>query len=85
MHDSERYSSDSRFSQGIEKQVLRLAQDGNAGGKGIEMETVELESMAIQMPEVDGHPNREPFRGVLTLIDVASDRRLLALAGIGWC
>jgi hypothetical protein len=38
------------------------------------MHTVELESMAIEMPEVDGHPNREPFRGVLTLIDVASDR-----------
>jgi hypothetical protein len=38
------------------------------------METVELESMAIEMPAVEGHPNREPFRGVLTLIDVASDR-----------
>jgi hypothetical protein len=35
---------------------------------------IELESMAIEMPEVDGHPNREPFRGVLTLVDVASDR-----------
>jgi len=38
------------------------------------METVELESMALEMPEVEGHPNREPFRGVLTLIDVASER-----------
>jgi len=38
------------------------------------MNTVELESMAIEMPEVEGHPNREPFRGVLTLVDVASDR-----------
>jgi hypothetical protein len=38
------------------------------------METVELESMALDMPEVAGHPNREPFRGVLTLIDVPSDR-----------
>lgn len=35
---------------------------------------IELESMAIEMPEVEGHPNREPFRGVLTLVDVASDR-----------
>jgi hypothetical protein len=43
-------------------------------GQGRQMETVELESMAIEMPEVDGHPNREPFRGVLTLLDVASDR-----------
>ena len=36
--------------------------------------TTELESMAIEMPEVAGHPNREPFRGVLTVIDVASDK-----------
>ena len=38
------------------------------------METVALESMALEMPEVNGHPNREPFRGVLTLIDIPSDR-----------
>ncbi len=38
------------------------------------MVTVELESMALDLPEVAGHPNREPFRGVLTLIDVPSDR-----------
>jgi hypothetical protein len=35
---------------------------------------IELESMAIEMPVVAGHPNREPFRGVLTLVDVPSDR-----------
>jgi hypothetical protein len=35
---------------------------------------IDLESMAIEMPEVEGHPNREPFRGVLTLLDVASDK-----------
>jgi len=35
---------------------------------------IQLESMAIEMPAVLGHPNREPFRGVLTLIDVPSDR-----------
>ena len=35
---------------------------------------IELESMAIEMPRVAGHPNREPFRGVLTLVDVVSDR-----------
>jgi hypothetical protein len=33
-----------------------------------------LESMAIEMPAVFGHPNRVGFRGVLTLVDVASDR-----------
>jgi hypothetical protein len=36
--------------------------------------TIELESMAIAMPEVEGHPNREPFCGVLTLVDVPSQR-----------
>jgi hypothetical protein len=35
---------------------------------------IELESMAIEMPRVTDHPNREAFRGVLTLIDVPSDR-----------
>src|SRR5277367_3570001 len=33
-----------------------------------------LESMAIEMPAVHGHPNRTAFRGVLTVVDVASDR-----------
>jgi hypothetical protein len=38
------------------------------------MMNFELESMAIQMPIVEHHPNREGFRGVLTLVDVASDK-----------
>jgi len=33
----------------------------------------ELESMAIEMPEVAEHPNRMAFRGVLTFVDVPSD------------
>ncbi len=36
--------------------------------------TIVLESMAVEMPEVKGHPNRVEFRGVLTLVDVASQR-----------
>lgn len=36
--------------------------------------TIDIESMAIEMPVVAGHPNREAFRGVLTLVDVASER-----------
>lgn len=35
---------------------------------------MELESMAVEMPEVEGHPNRVAFQGVLTLVDVPSDR-----------
>lgn len=33
-----------------------------------------FESMAIEMPTVLGHPNRTGFRGVLTIVDVASDK-----------
>jgi hypothetical protein len=33
-----------------------------------------LESMSIEMPAVHGHPNRAGFRGVLTVVDVASDK-----------
>ena len=33
-----------------------------------------VESMAIEMPAVHGHPNRAEFRGVLTIVDVASDK-----------
>jgi uncharacterized membrane protein len=35
---------------------------------------MELESMAVVMPEVEGHPNRMGFRGVLTVVDVPSQR-----------
>lgn len=35
---------------------------------------IELESMAVAMPEVKGHPNRAGFRGVLTVVDAASQR-----------
>jgi hypothetical protein len=33
-----------------------------------------LESMAIEMPTVFGHPNRIAFRGVLTVVDAVSDK-----------
>jgi hypothetical protein len=33
-----------------------------------------MESMAIEMPAVKGHPNRAGFRGVLTVVDAASDK-----------
>jgi hypothetical protein len=34
----------------------------------------ELRAMAVEFPEVAGHPNRLPFDGCLTLIDVPSDK-----------
>jgi hypothetical protein len=42
---------------------------------------IELESMAVEMPEVEGHPNRAPFRGVLTVVDIASQRAPLGSKG----
>ena len=38
------------------------------------MMAIELEGMAIEMPRVAGHPNRVGFRGVLTVLDEASDK-----------
>jgi hypothetical protein len=38
------------------------------------MATIALESMAVTMPEVDGHPNRAAFRGVLTVVDEPSQK-----------
>ncbi len=35
---------------------------------------MELRAMAVEFPEVQGHPNRLPFEGCLTLVDVASDK-----------
>ncbi|HSU19743.1 MAG TPA: hypothetical protein VLI45_08370 [Acidobacteriaceae bacterium] len=35
---------------------------------------VAVGAMAVQFPEVSGHPNRLPFEGCLTLVDVPSDK-----------
>lgn len=35
---------------------------------------IEMRAMAVEFPEVHGHPNRLPFEGVLTLVDVPSDK-----------
>jgi hypothetical protein len=35
---------------------------------------MKLEAMAVNLPEVAGHPNRSPFRGVLTLVDEPSTK-----------
>lgn len=33
-----------------------------------------IEAMAVAIPHVEGHPNRVPFEGVLTVVNLASDR-----------
>jgi hypothetical protein len=35
---------------------------------------LQMRAMAVEFPEVRGHPNRLPFEGCLTLVDVASDK-----------
>jgi hypothetical protein len=38
------------------------------------LDGVQLRAMAVEFPVVHGHPNRLPFEGVLTLLDVPSDK-----------
>ncbi|MGH9508693.1 MAG: hypothetical protein ACRD2Q_02180 [Terriglobales bacterium] len=38
------------------------------------MKQFSIESMSLELPTVARHPNRQPFRGLLTLVDVASER-----------
>jgi hypothetical protein len=33
-----------------------------------------MEAMAVKIPHVEGHPNRVPFEGVLTLVNAPSDK-----------
>lgn len=35
---------------------------------------IAMRAMAVEFPEVHGHPNRLPFEGVLTLVDLPSDK-----------
>ena len=37
-------------------------------------EAMRLEAMAVGLPHVEGHPNRVPFEGVLTMVNAASDK-----------
>jgi hypothetical protein len=35
---------------------------------------MQFEAMAVSIPHVDGHPNRFPFEGVLTVVNAPSDK-----------
>jgi hypothetical protein len=35
---------------------------------------MQFQAMAVKFPHVDGHPNRVPFEGILTLVNAASDK-----------
>jgi hypothetical protein len=64
-------------SEGLHRRSAGLAglperiggRDGLRGAAGLQMR-----AMAVEFPVVHGHPNRLPFEGVLTLVDVASDK-----------
>ncbi|WP_263369035.1 hypothetical protein [Edaphobacter dinghuensis] len=47
---------------------------GLASGLAQPSRAMELRAMAVEFPVVHGHPNRLPFEGVLTLVDVPSDK-----------
>jgi hypothetical protein len=55
-----------------------LRRHGAASGSGQGIWGVpalsDLRAMAVEFPVVHGHPNRLPFEGVLTLLDVPSDK-----------
>jgi len=40
-----------------------------------------LEAMAVKIPHVEGHPNRVPFEGVLTVVNTASDKAPTGASG----
>jgi len=58
-----------RRSAGLSSRRRGLGITGFGSAAGMEMR-----AMAVEFPVVHGHPNRLPFEGVLTLIDVPSDK-----------
>ena len=70
---------DARPERGLREQP-RAAGAGQASGEHRRAVTaaprrrMDLHGMAVEFPEVHGHPNRLPFEGVLTLVDVPSDK-----------
>jgi len=60
------------------RQVVQRKPEVRAAAMGTvaipSMVPLAMRAMAVEFPEVVGHPNRLPFEGVLTLVDVASDK-----------
>ncbi len=52
----------------------RLERDSAWPHRRRTVEDVRIHAMAVDFPVVHGHPNRLPFEGVLTLVDVPSDK-----------
>ena len=62
----------------VNTRIENAVTDCNAAGAGPQErmggERMRLEAMAVQIPHVDGHPNRVAFEGVLTMVNTASDK-----------
>jgi len=60
----------------LHRRCIGVARARAAGSNGRSWNPDELamHAMAVEFPLVHGHPNRLPFEGVLTLVDVASDK-----------
>ncbi len=54
-----------------ESAAMDIAPTGETDGG--EIQAMRFEAMALEVPEVPGHPNRVPFAGVLTRVDEPSD------------
>jgi len=54
-------------------EVHESLKDGCADARGLRAESVTLHAMALNVPETPGHPNKLPFKGILTRIDEPSD------------
>jgi len=59
---------------GLANNEKRIANSEGLTTTGEKRMGLALDSMAIEMPTVHGHPNRTAFRGVLTTVDAASDK-----------
>ena len=59
--------------RGMEKPATQKRDVGHSAGLA-RPAAMQLRAMAVEFPEVQGHPNRLPFEGCLTLVDVASDK-----------
>jgi hypothetical protein len=57
-------------------EAIEARSNPEAGIKKLEWggEHMRLEAMAVKIPCVEGHPNRVPFEGILTMVDTASDK-----------
>src|ERR1700735_5427957 len=51
-----------------------VAMESMSRGRFCALRGMQMRAMAVEFPEVHGHPNRLRFEGVLTLVDVASDK-----------